>query len=49
LLGCQLLEVAGVEAGGVVDQHVDAADAVNGRLDRRLGVLGARDVELDDQ
>ena len=49
LLGRQLLEVAGVEAGGVVDQHVDAAEAVDGRLDRRLGVLRAGDVELDDQ
>ena len=39
LLGCQLLEVARVEAGGVVDQHVDAPEALDGRLDRRLGVL----------
>ena len=49
LLGGQLLEVAGVEAGGVVDQHVDAAEAIDGGPDRRLGVLRARDVELDDQ
>ena len=47
--GRQLLEVAGIEAGGVVDQHVDAAEAVDGRLDRRLGVLRAGDVELDDE
>ena len=39
LLGRQLLEEAGVEAGGVVDEHVDAAEAVDGRLDRGLGVL----------
>jgi hypothetical protein len=49
LLGRQLLEVARVEVGGVVDQHVDAAEAVNGRRDRRLGVVRAGDVELDDQ
>ena len=39
LLGRELLEEAGVEAGGVVDEHVDAAEAVDGRLDRRLGVV----------
>jgi hypothetical protein len=49
LLGGRLLEVAGVEVGGVVDQHVDAAEALDGRLDRRLGVLWAGDVELDHQ
>jgi hypothetical protein len=47
LLGCQLLEVARVEVGGVVDQYVDAAEAVDGRFDRRLGVRGAGDIELD--
>src|SRR5205823_2246117 len=49
LLRRQLLEEPGVEAGGIVDQHVDAAEAVDGRLDRGLGVLRAGDVELDDE
>ena len=47
LLRRQLLEVAGVEAGGVVDQHVDAAKAVDGGAHRRLGVTQSRDVQLD--
>ena len=38
LLRRQLLEVARVEVGGVVDQHVDAAEAVDGGPHRRLGV-----------
>ena len=49
LLGRELLEEARVEAGGVVDEHVDAAEAVDSGLDRRLGVLRAGDVELDDE
>jgi hypothetical protein len=49
LLGRQLLEEPRLEAGGVVDQHVDAAEAVNGRLNRRLGVLPAGHVERDDE
>jgi hypothetical protein len=49
LLGRQLLEVAGVEAGGVVDQHVDAAEALDRRPDRHLGIVRARDVELGDE
>src|SRR6266545_4442669 len=49
LLGRQLLEVAGIEVGGVVDQHVDAAEALDGGLHHCLGVGTAGDVELDDQ
>jgi hypothetical protein len=49
LLGRELLEVARIVVPGVVDEHVDAAEAVDGRLDRRLGVLAAGDVELDDE
>jgi hypothetical protein len=49
LLGRELLEVASVEAGGVVDEHVDAAEAIDGRTDRSLGVLGAGYVQLGDQ
>src|SRR6266571_5418848 len=45
----QLLEVAGIEVGGVVDQHVDAAEALDGGLHHCLGVGTAGDVELDDQ
>ena len=49
LLGRELLEEARVEAGGVVDEHVDAAEALDSGLDRRLGVLRAGDVEPDDE
>ena len=49
LLGRELLEEAGVEAGGVVDERVDAAEAVRSRLDRRLGVLRVGDVEPDGE
>ena len=49
LLRRQLLEVAGVEAGGVVDQHVDPAEAIDGRLHRRVSVGWARHVQLDRQ
>ena len=48
LLGRELLEEAGVEARRVVDQHVDAAEALDGRLDGGLCVLAAGDVELGD-
>jgi hypothetical protein len=37
------------DACGVVDQHVDAAESLDGCLDRSLGVLWAGDVKLDDQ
>jgi len=46
---CQFLEVAGIEAGGVVDQHIDAAEAVDGRPYRGLGVRRARDVQRDGE
>ena len=49
LLRRQLLEVAGVEAGGVVDEHVDATEAVDGGANRGLGVGGAGDVERYSQ
>ena len=49
LLRRQFLEVAGVEAGGVVDQHVDSTEAINGGPHRSLGVSGAGDVERDSQ
>jgi hypothetical protein len=49
LAGRQFLEVAPIEVGGVVDQHVDASESVNSRLDRGLGVLRAGDVQLHDQ
>ena len=49
LLRRQLLEVARIKVGGVVDEHVDAAEAVDGGLHRCLGVRGAGDVQLDDQ
>src|SRR5213592_4130964 len=49
LLRRQLLEVAGKEVAGVVDQHVDAAEPLNGGPSRRLGVCAVGDVQLDDQ
>ena len=49
VLGGDLLEEPGVEVAGVVDEHVDAAEPLDGGLHGRLGVLGAGDVELDDE
>ena len=49
VLGADLLEEPGVEVAGVVDQHVDASEPVDGSLDGRLGVGGVGDVELDGQ
>jgi hypothetical protein len=49
LLRRELLEVTRIVGPGVVDEHVDGAEAIDGRRDRRLGVLPARDVELHDQ
>src|SRR5439155_23284431 len=49
LLRCQLLEVARIEVGGVVDEHVDAAESIHGGLHRGLRVLRAGDVQLDDE
>src|SRR5204863_47794 len=40
-------EVARVEAGGIVDQHVDAAEPLDRGPHRRLGIGAAGDVELD--
>ena len=42
LLGRQLLEEAGVEVAGVVDEDVDAAEALDGGLDRGVCVCRAR-------
>ena len=47
LLRRQLLEEAGVEVAGVVDEDVDASEALDCGLDRGLGVGVAGDVELD--
>ena len=49
LLRRQLLEVARVEAGSIVDQHVDAAEPVDSGPHRRLGIGAAGDVQLDGQ
>ena len=48
-VGRDLLEEPGVEVAGVVDQDVDTAKAVDGGVHRCLGLLGAGDVEFDDQ
>ena len=45
LLRGQVLEVAAVEVGGVVDQHVDAPEPVDRGLDGGCGVCRAGDVE----
>jgi len=44
-----LLEVAGEEVPGVVDQDVDAAEPVDGGLRRRVRIVQAGDVQLGDQ
>jgi hypothetical protein len=49
VLRADLLEEPGVEVAGVVDQHVDAAEPVDGSLDGRLGVGRVGDIELDGQ
>ncbi len=49
LLRRQLLEVARVKAGSIVDQHVDAAEPVDSGPHRRLGIGAASDVQLDGQ
>ena len=49
LLRRELLEVARVEARRVVDEHVDAVEALECRLDGGLCVLAAGDVELGDE
>src|SRR3712207_9523294 len=45
LLGADLFEEAGLEAGRVVDQHVDPAESLDRRRHRGLGVRGGGDVE----
>ena len=49
IIGGELLEEPGVEVAGVVDEDVDAAEALDGGGDRRHGVFGTGDVELDDE
>ena len=44
-----LLEVAGVEVPGVVHQHVDPPEPLDGRLDGRVDGGGVGDVELHRQ
>jgi hypothetical protein len=41
LLRRQLLEVAGIEAGCIVDQHVDAAEPVDRGLHRCVGMTSS--------
>ena len=45
----QVLKVPGVKVPGVIDEHVDTAEALDGGLDGGRGVGAARDVELDDE
>ena len=49
LLRGELLEEPGVEIAGVVDQHVDPAEPVHGRLDGGLSAGGIGDVKSDDE
>jgi hypothetical protein len=49
LLGGDLLEEPGVEVAGVVDQHVDAAEPVDGSRHGRLGRGRVGHVELHGQ
>src|SRR5436305_1871224 len=41
-----VLEVGCIKARGVVDEHVDAPEALDGGLHCCLGILGAGDVQL---
>ena len=47
--GADLLEEAGVEVAGVVDQHVDPAEPLDGGVDGGLRAGGVGDVERDGQ
>jgi hypothetical protein len=49
LLRRHLLEETRLEGRGVVDEHVDALEPLDGGPHRRLGIGAAGDVELDDQ
>lgn len=49
LLRAQFLEEAGMEARGVVHEHVDAPEPLDGGSHGRLRVAGAHDVEAHDQ
>ncbi len=49
LLRANFLEEAGLEAGGVIDQHVDPAEPLDRCLYGRLGIGRAGDVQLDNQ
>jgi len=44
--GRKLFEVARVEAGRVVDQHIDATESVESGAHRPVGIGAARDVQL---
>ena len=48
-LGRHLLEEAGLEAAGVVDQHVESAEPLHGRVHGGRGGGGVGDVEVDGQ
>ena len=49
LLGADLLEESGVEVARVVDEHVDAAESLHGRLGRSFGGILVGDVERDGE
>ena len=44
-----LFEEPRIEVAGVVDEHVDAAEAIHDRGDRGLRLIRTRHVELDDK
>jgi hypothetical protein len=45
----QLFEEAGIEAGGVVDEYIDAAESIDRGPHCRVGIRAARDVQLHRQ
>jgi len=47
LFGAQLLEKAGEEVAGVVDQNINSAKRRDRSIDRRLRILWTGDVEFD--
>ena len=47
--GRKFLEESRDEVASVVDEHVEASEAVHRSLDGRLGLGGVRDVQADDE
>src|SRR3954454_20894557 len=49
LRGGELLKEPGEEVARVVNEHIESAESLYGRVDRGLGLGGARNVETDHE